>query len=83
MEQDRIDTDTTTWKDRAMSKQAQRERGISHRDDREASDNGDTSGSAGRVEVTNEPVEAEAVDDVTPTKEPEAETTEEVDLRDA
>ena len=56
-----------------MSKKTQPERGTSERDDHQAPDKGDTSGGAWRAVEANEPDEAEAVDDVTPTNEPEEE----------
>ena len=56
-----------------MSKKAQSERGKLHRDDHEETRNGGTSDGSGRSDDTNEPAEAEAVDDVTPTNEPDEE----------
>ena len=54
-----------------MSNDAQPERAIHHQDDHDESRNRDTPSRSGRVDETNEPDEAEAVDSVTPNNEPE------------
>ena len=54
-----------------MSNDAQPERVIHHQDDHDESLDRDTPSRSGRGDETKEPDAAEAVDDVTPTNEPE------------
>ena len=56
-----------------MSNDAQPERTTHNRDDHDESRDRDTPRRSGRVDETNEPDEAEAVDDVTPNNEPQEE----------
>lgn len=60
-----------------MSNDAQPERATHHRDDRDESRDRDTPSRSGRVDKSNEPDEAEAVDSATPNNEPEEEASDE------
>lgn len=57
-----------------MSKNDQPDRAIHHRDEHDESRKRGAPFGTGRTDETNEPVEAEAVDEVTPNNEPEEET---------
>ena len=54
-----------------MSKDAQPERTKHHQAEHDESRKRDAPPGSGRTDATNEPVEAEAVDEVTPNNEPE------------
>ena len=56
-----------------MSKNEQSDRAIHHRDEHDESRKRGTARGTGRTDETNELVEAEAVDEVTPNNEPKEE----------